>query len=100
MVRCSPSAATAPIVQRPFPPRSRGKGAEAMAHLDRGPLPCYICQRKSRGGRGGDTDGQPDGIAGNGGEPPKRAGQPGGPVLPGPGGRSGGQCRPRGAGGL
>ena len=34
------------------------------------------------------------------GEPPKRAGQPGGPVLPGPGGRAGGRCRPGGAGGL
>ena len=79
------------------------QGEKRRAHgptLVRGPPSCYICQRRSRGGRGGDADGQPDGIAGNGGEPPKLADQPGGPVLPGPGGRAGGRCRPRGAGGL
>ena len=73
MVRCSPSAATAPIVQRPFPPRSRGKCRAHGPTLVRGLPWCYICQRKSRGGRGGDADGQPDGIAGNGGS--RRSGQ-------------------------
>ena len=62
-----PSAATAPIVRRPFPPRYRETRRAHGPTVVRGPPSCYICQRRSRGGRGGDADGEPDGIAGNGG---------------------------------
>src|SRR5262249_8997956 len=74
MVRCSPSAATAPIVQRPFLPRSRGKSAEPMARHLYGAHPrvTFVRGEAEAGGEGMRMD-SPMGSQGTGGS--RRSGQ-------------------------
>src|SRR5262249_13726223 len=74
MVRCSPSAATAPIVQRPFLPRSRGKSAEPMARHLYGAHPSVTFVRGETEAAGeGMRKESPMGAQGTGGS--RRSGQ-------------------------